>query len=204
VPHAQIHPEGDWADYYRATAGRMPSQWFVGATEIADLNHGAGRVAVDLGCGNGVETKALLDRGWTVHAFDRESEAIEFTRSRATPEESNRLHTTAVAFADTELPENDLVFAQLSIPFCPPTAFDHLWAEVTGSVMPNGFFVGQFLGPDDDWANGECLIHSMEHVRDLLDGWRLHQLDEVRHDGVAGAHREPKFWHIVSVVAQRT
>jgi tellurite methyltransferase len=204
VPHTQIHPQGDWDEYYRATAGRNPSKWFVQAVDFIDANHGNGRLVVDLGCGNGVETKAFLDRGWRVFATDREPAAIEFTAARVTPDELDRLTTHVARFADLEIPECDVVFAQLSLPFAPPDVFPGLWEKVTGAVKPGGFFVGQFLGPHDDWAGDDCLEHSLDDVRALLDGWDILDLSEEEADGVAGAHREPKYWHIVAVIAQRS
>jgi len=42
---------------------------------------GRGLQAVDLGCGDGTETLALLEAGWTVLAIDREPAAIEYVRS---------------------------------------------------------------------------------------------------------------------------
>ncbi len=203
MPHTQIHPEGDWAAYYRATAARLPSRWFVAATDVVDINHGAGRTVIDLGCGNGVETKAFLDRGWTVYAYDREPAAIEFTKARATEEELDRLTAEVCRFGDVELPEADLVFAQLSLPFCPPDAFPHLWEQIRTAVKPGGFFVGQFLGPNDDWAGGACLSHGMHDIELLLDEWAILDVSEEEHDGVAGAQREPKYWHIISVIARR-
>lgn len=203
VHETYIHPEGDWAEYYRLTARRMPSRWFKAAVEPADLNHGRGRTVVDLGCGNGVETKAFLDRGWTVFAHDREPEAFEFTRARATEEELERLTMEVSPFSEIELPPADLVFAQLSLPFCSPDEFPHLWEQIRTAVKPGGFFAGQFFGPNDDWAGGACLSHSVHDIEMLLDEWAILDLDEEEHEGVAGAHREPKYWHIISVIARR-
>jgi tellurite methyltransferase len=203
VPYTQIHPEGDWSAYYRATAARPPSRWFVAAAEVTDINHGDGRTVVDLGCGNGVETKAFLDRGWRVFAFDREQDAIDFTRARVDQSDRERLTARVMRFQDVELPDADMIFAQLSLPFCDPDAFPHLWEEVRTSLVPGGFFVGQFLGPNDDWGDGRCLTHSVSDVEALLDEWAILDISEEQHDGVAGAEREPKFWHIISVIARK-
>jgi tellurite methyltransferase len=203
VSYPQIHAQGDWDEYYRATAGRNPSAWFIRAVEHIDGNHGNGRLAVDLGCGNGVETKAFLDRGWRVFATDREPSAIEFTASRVTADELERLTTLVSPFADLELPACDLVFAQLSLPFAPADVFPGLWQRVRQAINPGGYFVGQFLGPNDDWAGGQCLIHSVDDIATLFEGWDIVDLAEEEADGVAGAKREPKYWHIISVIARK-
>ena len=46
------------------------------------LGAGAGRMAIDLGCGDGTDTLALLDRGWSVLAVDIEPAGLALLRSR--------------------------------------------------------------------------------------------------------------------------
>ena len=83
------------------------------------------------------------------------------------------------------------------------TPFPHLWEQIRTAVKPGGFFVGQFLGPNDDWAGGACLSHGMHDIELLLDEWAILDVSEEEHDGVAGAQREPKYWHIIAVIARR-
>ena len=49
------------------------------------LGAGAGRMAIDLGCGDGTDTLALLDRGWSVLAVDIEPAGLALLRSRIPP-----------------------------------------------------------------------------------------------------------------------
>ena len=44
---------------------------------------------------------------------------------------------------------------------------------VRDAIKPGGHFVGQFLGPNDDWAGGEALIHSIDDLPSLFDGWEI-------------------------------
>jgi len=74
-------------------------------------------VAIDLGCGDGSETLALLARGWRVTAVDGAAEAIARVRASVAPEHSARLTTVVAAFHELELPETDFVYAGLSLPF---------------------------------------------------------------------------------------
>ena len=57
-----------WAEYNDAQGGRDVRE--LCARVMALAGHGEGRVALDLGCGAGVETRALLADGWRVHAID--------------------------------------------------------------------------------------------------------------------------------------
>ena len=55
-----------WKDYYRAIEGRPLRPSFPIEFLPIDTADGRRPVAVDLGCGAGTETLALLGRGWTV------------------------------------------------------------------------------------------------------------------------------------------
>ena len=46
------------------------------------LGAGAGRTAVDLGCGGGTDALALLERGWSVLAIDIEQAGLALLRAR--------------------------------------------------------------------------------------------------------------------------
>jgi hypothetical protein len=51
----------DWGGYYASSSGREPRPLLLATCQR--LGAGAGRTAVDLGCGDGTDALALLDRG---------------------------------------------------------------------------------------------------------------------------------------------
>lgn len=200
----KVAGEGEWDDYYAVTAGRPPSRWFIAAMDAIDGNRGRGRRAIDLGCGPGVESHALIERGWSVIAVDREQSAIDRVIERMLRLGlSDRLETLVGSFHEVALPPADLVLAQLSLPFCSVDTFDSALANTLGAVKPGGALVAQFFGPDDDWAESGCLSHTVEQVEGFIDGFDIVDLEEERGEGVAGARRQPKFWHIISIIAIR-
>jgi len=72
--------ETEWTKYYEANDDRPPRQMLL---DVLD-RFGAGWFeAVDLGCGSGIDTLAMLDRGWSVTAIDAEEEAIRRVRKVA-------------------------------------------------------------------------------------------------------------------------
>ena len=71
--------DSTWRDYYEANEGRAPREQLV---DVLDRFATPGS-AVDLGCGAGIDTVAMLDRGWTVLAIDAQPDAIDRLRSRA-------------------------------------------------------------------------------------------------------------------------
>src|SRR5919108_5446008 len=99
---AQSEQQKSWSDFYKALAGRPPSPLFIEALAYCDDRPAgtAARWAVDLGCGDGTETLALLQAGWHVLAIDQQSEAITLLHSKVPPELQPRLQTRVTAFEE--------------------------------------------------------------------------------------------------------
>ena len=187
-----------WDEYYRAIEGRYPRPLFVDALALAA---GPG-VAIDVGCGDGTETLALLADGWTVFAGDAAPEAIERLRSSVPTEAAGRLTTVVAPFQELELPAADFVYAGLSLPFCAPGHFGEAWRRITAAVRPGGVLAVHLFGPRDSWANNpDMTFYTREEVEALLDGFDVRSLVEQDEDGQAVSG--PKHWHVFHVIAAR-
>src|SRR5438093_6357094 len=117
--------EPTWSDYYAANADREPREMLM-ETLASFTNAGE---AVDLGCGAGIDTVAMLERGWRVLATDAEEKAIALLRERVPPSLDPRLRTRVARMEDLELPQVDLVWAGFSLFFCPPERFEDVWTK---------------------------------------------------------------------------
>ena len=156
---------------------------------------------VDLGCGQGRDTFAMLERGWRVLAIDAEPEAIERLRARAGDEP--RLETRVASFAEAEWPQADLVNAGYALPFCPPARFDAVWERLVGSVRPGGRFSGQIFGDRDEWAgDGSMTFMTRTEALRRLEPFELERFDEEDEDGKT-ALGDAKHWHVFHVIARR-
>jgi SAM-dependent methyltransferase len=185
-----------WADYYRENEDREPRALLL---EVLDSFERAGE-AVDLGCGAGIDTLAMLEQGWQVFATDAEEEAIQRTRRRVPPELQPRLQTRITPMEDVELPAADLFWASFSLFFCDPARFTDVWSRIGRSVVPGGRFAGQLLGDRDTWAPDEDIsAFSEAQARALFDGWTLERFEEEENDG--DACDGPKHWHVFHAVA---
>ena len=197
--------EPDWQGYYKWIEGREPRPLFLDALARFDANveDGFQQHAIDLGCGDGTETLALLEAGWSVLAIDGEPAAIKHVLSEAPDEHRPRLKTLTAAFDDLQLPETDFIYAGYSLPFCGPDCFDGLWLKITGSIQPGGRFSGQFFGIRDTWAgNPEMTFHSAEQVTALLEqAFDIETLEEMDEDG--DAFSGPKHWHLFDIIARK-
>jgi SAM-dependent methyltransferase len=194
----------DWARYY-AASGDDPRDTLLDALRRFGDEGADRRLAVDLGCGTGRDTAALLRLGWRVLAIDGEPGAIE--RLLARPDlgdaERARLETRVARFEDASWPDADLVNSSFALPFCAPEAFPALWRRLVASLRPGGRFSGQLFGDRDGWSEEpEMTFLTRAEVEALLEGFELERLDEVEEDGKT-AVGEPKHWHVFHVVARR-
>jgi SAM-dependent methyltransferase len=193
-----------WEEYYRAIEGRPPRPLFLDALEFLPTPKPGDPtpVAVDLGCGDGTETLALLARGWAVTAVDGAPEAIALLRASVAPAASARLTTVVSAFHQVELPDADFVHASLSLPFCAPGEFGEIWRRIKKALRRRAIFVGHFFGQNDSWAGTpDMTFQTREELDVLFAGFDIHMLKEEDEDGEAVSG--PKHWHVFHVIASK-
>jgi SAM-dependent methyltransferase len=193
-----------WDDYYRANEGRSLRPLFLAAADFLPTAAPGGRdlVAVDLGCGEGIETLELLARGWMVTAVDGAPEAIARLRASVSDEAAARLVTIVSSFGEVELPDADFVYASFSLPFCPPSEFGAVWQRICEALRPGAFFAGHLFGPNDSWAETPGMtFHTRTEVDALFSGFDVLVLNEQDEDG--NAVSGPKHWHVFHVVASK-
>jgi SAM-dependent methyltransferase len=165
------------------------------------LGDGDGRLAVDLGCGEGTDALALLDRGWSVLAVDSEPAGLASLRARIPAAWAGRIRIVCASFADAALPPAHLIHAGFSLPFCPPRQFPAVWAQVRRALVPGAIFAGQLFGTRDSWAGDPGMtFHNRADVTSLLDGLQILELHETERDGEA--YSGPKHWHTYDILAR--
>jgi SAM-dependent methyltransferase len=185
-----------WSDYYEQNEGREPRELLI---DVLGSYDGPGR-AIDLGCGAGIDTLAMLSRGWRVFATDAEREAIDRLRARVPEDLAERLETHVSPMEEVELPSADLLFASFSLFFCDPARFPDVWRRIGAALAGGGRFVGELLGDRDTWApEADMSSFAESQARTLFDGWTIERFDEEEEDGEACSG--PKHWHVFHVVA---
>jgi SAM-dependent methyltransferase len=165
------------------------------------IGDGAGRMAVDLGCGEGTDALALLERGWSVLAVDIEQAGLALLRARIPAACAGQIRLVCASFADTALPPAHLVHAGFSLPFCPPSQFPGVWEQIRRALVPGGIFAGQLFGTRDSWAADPGMtFQDRSGVTRLLDGLEILELHETERDGEA--YSGPKHWHTYDILAR--
>ncbi|MEP1487751.1 MAG: class I SAM-dependent methyltransferase [Algibacter sp.] len=160
--------------------------------------------AIDLGCGNGIDTFAMLEKGFDVLAIDKDSNAQLLLQKQISPKDMVRLNFQNSSFENLdELPSADLVNASFSLPFCHPHQFEKLWLNILNCISPEGFFCGHFFGPKDSWSsNSDMTFHNLQAVKKLFEGFELLYFEETAKNGKTLSGKE-KFWHVFHVVAKK-
>ena len=68
----------------------------------------------------------------------------------------------------------------------------------------NGYFVGNFFGKKDTWADTQktLIFLTEQEVKALFNDFELIQFNEIEKDAII-ASGEKKHWHIYDVIAQK-
>jgi trans-aconitate methyltransferase len=173
-------------------------------TEVLALaGEGRGRHAVDLGCGAGVESLALLEAGWTVHALDNDGASLAQLRQETAEELQHMLHTQVADLNELPgLPDADLIYAGYALPYTRPARFASMWATVLRGLRPGGWLAVNLFGDRDSWAdNPEETFLTEADARALFVGLDIERFDVEDEDGMAFSG--PKHWHVFNVIARR-
>ncbi|MHA7135447.1 class I SAM-dependent methyltransferase [Oerskovia turbata] len=222
-----LHDPDHWSVYNAAQPGRDVRDL---CREVLSLaGPGAGRQAVDLGCGAGVETAALLGAGWRVHAIDGEPTTPDLVRatvggtagaggrrgeagaggvggpadtSAAGRATGDRLSVAVVPFADlTDLPPADLLYAGYSLPYASPADFPRVWAAVRRALRPGAWLAVNLFGVNDSFAGTfDGTFLSRPDAQALFDGLDIVAFREEDEDGQSFSG--PKHWHVYDVIAR--
>ncbi len=154
---------------------------------------------MDLGCGAGVETKAMLDNGWDVTAID--GEAALRSRLFRLVGDHPALRVRVSSFEALDIPPADLLYAGYSLPFVPPEEFSALWARIRQALRPGARLAVDLFGDRDDWVGQRAMTFvSRPRVEELLDGMQIVSIEE--EDEAGRAHSGPKHWHVFHVIAR--
>jgi tellurite methyltransferase len=191
--------EPSWAEYYQKVAHRPPRTLLLQAAE----RYATPGLAIDLGCGGGIETQALLQRGWQVIAVDQEPAAIDYVTAHFLPRAEERLTTHCATFTDLALPKADLIWAGLSLPFCPPGQFPVLWEHIRSTLRPGGRFAGDLFGTNHAWRQNPALTFlSREQVLAYLHTFEIELLAECEEERPT-TFQGMQHWHGFDIIARK-
>lgn len=195
-------PQG-WAAYYEKLRDRPPRR-----TALLALDRFGpaprGRVAVDLGCGDGRDAIEMLRRGWRVRAVDAEPVALERLTGRPDLPIDAHVEPVISRFEEVELPREALLInSSFALPLCEPADFQRLWQRIRTTLPAGGRFAGQFYGERDSWNGRDGITFlTRDQALTLLDGMEVELFEEEEADGTT-PRGNTKHWHIFHIVARK-
>lgn len=186
--------------YYNNTESDKPSKALRYLIEKLECQPGK---AIDLGCGAGNDTVYLIKNNWNVLAVDRE-DVEERIQKRLTQEQIKQFRFQRELFESIKLPECDLMVAFSSLSFCNKEKIVELWAKIKESIVPGGYFVGNFFGIHDSWAKNkmQMTFFDEKEINDLFKNFEIIKFKEIEEDGIIGLKRK-KHWHIFILIAKK-
>lgn len=190
-----VNPE----KYYKATIGNKPSALI---RKFFMFNYDKkiqGNSALDLGCGVGNDTEFLLSKGFKVTAVDCEETTKNIFENRDM--KSDNLNIIIDDFSKTELPRVDLVLANFSMQFVNDNFQEFIENLLNKNIISQGFFVGNFLGKEDDWNKTRTTV-SKEDLMNYFKNYEILYFSEEKYyrDSVS---MKNKYWHVYTIMAQR-
>ena len=187
-----------WSKYYESTKALNQSRFLVEAFESFEQEPGK---AIDLGCGAGRDTKYLLEKGFEVSAVDKDPSAEDYLKQL--PHRDN-LKFACVGFEDYNFDRYDLINAHYALPFIQKEDFDTVISKILESIKPEGLFVGQLFGVNDEWNTPDAKMTFCERaeVDMLFRNFKHLEIREVNEEGTM-ASGGTKHWHVFNIIARK-
>jgi tellurite methyltransferase len=185
-----------WEDFYKLTKSRPPWPLLVQAVSLLSQ----GKVALDLGCGAGRDTRFLLEQGFTVTAVDNDPHVIALLADLP----QNRLRIVQSSFEAFDFETYDLVNAHFALPFLSEEYFHLVLERIKQALHAGGLFVGQFFGVNDEWNTPENQMTFLTRVQAESELKELEVL-EFREEDIDShvADGTPKHWHVFHIIAKK-
>ena len=192
---SMINPE----KYYKVTMENNPSILIRKFFMYKYDKRLQGNIALDLGCGVGNDTEFLLSKGFKVTAVDCEESVKNIFENKNI--KSDSLDIIIGDFSKIKLPSVDLALANFSMQFVEENFQEFIENLLKKNINSQGFFVGNFLGEDDDWSKTRTTIKK----EDLMDYFKNYDIlyfseEKCYRDSVS---KKNKYWHIYTIIAQR-
>lgn len=167
------------------------------------------RRVVDVGCGAGLLTKALVEAGFEVTAIDRSAELLEIARAAAP-----RARFLHASIYDIEIPPCEAIVALGEVLTYHPEGTDgdrriHRFFESASAVLPGGGILifdiiecGEPSLAGRVWSSGEDWAVLVDATEDLASRTLIRKIETFR--GVGELYRRGREVHRVRLLDTRT
>lgn len=161
---------------------------------------------LDAGCGDGKNAAFLIERDWSVDAFDVSSLAVDACRRRlaAAPRKRFRLWQADCRFAALMLAHYDMVISYGLYHCLDDRDVRDTHCRLASSLKPGGLFVCATFNDNLVLPPGHCtnglILRTEHHLKGLFIGWNEIQFEigtiEEDHLPLVARHRHSLTWAI--------
>lgn len=154
--------------------------------------------ALDIGCGYGADSEFLARNDFIVTGIDRK----KYLKEELLTTPSFKFEKRNIE--EFDFGEYDLINAQWVLPFIKKDRFEDIVFKCKKALKPNGYFLGQFLGVDDEWKNQGLKMNfiTKSKAMKLLFGLEILKFAEIRQQGFT-ASKKPKYWHYFEFIVKK-
>ncbi len=192
-----------WNEFYKRTTLERPSLIVEKFFELGLDNTCVIKKAIDLGCGSGNDTIYLLEKNYSVIAVDKERCVIDVIKNRI--KDKSKLDFIIEKFENIELNKDivDLIVSNLSMYFCNPKYFKKFCNNIIEAIVHNGYFVGNFLGKEDDWSkDSNRTFVDKKEIEEIFKNFEIIYFQEKKYKKKTAAGKI-KSWHVYEVIARK-
>ena len=185
--------------FVEATKGRNPISLLVEAVSLLGSDKG---VALDLGCGAGVDVKYLADNGFEVVAIDINKEAVEETKKKCEGFSATVIQGDVADFK-IEPDKYSVIMAWNTLPFLSKENARRVLIDIQIGLKKGGLFVFGMFGPEDEWAKDhpKMSFWTVDEIKELLPEMDFVKLNEIKKEGPLAVGGN-KFWHKIQGIAR--
>jgi len=194
----------NWSQFYDYIKDQGPSIELLQTLILLDFDPDLIQplYAVDLGCGEGRDTRELLRRGWQVLAVDSCAEGIRRLEAHPDSADHEQLETRVESAADATWSNATLIYASRVLPFLSNDEFTRLWKKVADSVERGSYFSCTLFGDRHDFASDPSIrCRTAAQVQELFSPFEIIAYDEVEQDTLS--RNTPFHCHMFNVIAKR-
>jgi SAM-dependent methyltransferase len=189
----------NWEKFIKATRSRKPIPFLQETIKGIKLPKG---LALDIGCGAGVDAKYLAKNGFRVIAVDNNKNSVSQAKKSC-----KNLQVEIVRKDIREYKirpdSHKLIVAWNVLSFLKKRSVLRIFYDIQRGLENRGVFVFSVFGNEDEWVKKFKLTSfSVNELKDILNGMSFIKLLEEK-KRMKSALGELKFWHIIKVIAQK-
>jgi len=190
----------NWDKFIKATKNRKPIGFLIEAVKRIKSSK---RLALDLGCGAGIDAKYLAENGFQVDAVDFNQDSINQTRELCKDLSVAAIQSNIIDY-EIKTDNYQLIIAWNTLPFLKKEDAKKVLYNIQKGLTKEGIFVFGFFGIEDDWAKNrfEMSFWTIKELQSLLSEMKFIKILEIK-DKKPSAVGKVKFWHQIQGVAQR-